>query len=128
MERGDCSLISEAAFTGCFNFKEGSPLDQEYRLRLKLALDYLIKKRIKAVLSAKLIYNTLICLQRTVANASELAGDIAKNTLNKYVNTVLDTDSTDEPNQIDMEESIIDHYKAIYEQLYGTDDEPAIES
>jgi hypothetical protein len=123
LERGDCSLISEAAFTGCFNFKEGSPLDQEYHLRLKLALNYLVKKRLAEVLKVKAIYNTLICLQRTVANASELAGDTVKDTLTKYVKTVLNNDTTEEQKIEDSEESIVAYYKAIYEQLYGTNDD-----
>lgn len=75
------------------------------------------------MLKVKTIYNTLICLQRTMANASELAGDKAKDTLNKYVKTVLNNDTAEELKTEDSEESIIAYYKAIYEQLYGTNDE-----
>lgn len=123
MERGDCSLISEAAFTGCFNFKEGSPLDVDYQIRLKLALDYLFKKRLENILKVKTLYNTLICLQRTVANASDLAGDKAKDTLSRFTKTVISGSASEEQSLEDSEESIIDHYKALYEQLYGPIDD-----
>ena len=123
MERGDSRLITEAAVTNVFNFKDGSPLDPEYNIRLKYALSYLIKKRAETSLELLSIYNVLICIQRTIAKSSDLYGQNAKDALEKCIQLLANQaiEHTDEYNN-SSEESTIEHFKAIYNQLYGNNE------
>lgn len=122
MERGDCRLITEAAVTNVFNFKDGSPLDPEYNIRLKYALSYLLKKRMENAFEVLSIYNMLICIQRTLAGASDLYGEKSKEVLSKCLRLI--TNTTEDEVKTDSETSeasTIEHFKAIYNKLYGNE-------
>lgn len=121
MERGDTKLITEAAITKVFDFKDGSPLDPEYNIRLNYALSYITKKRTENALALLSIYNNLICIQRTLAGASELYGDRSKEVLTKYLQTLMGADITSSTETTNSsEEQTIKHFKEIYNKLYGT--------
>lgn len=119
MEWGDKSLIIEAAAENAFDFKEGSPQDIDYKLRLELIKKHFKRKRLESVAFGLMVHNALICIQRTIANADELNGESIRSALNLYIDAGLGRRfSTSNEKQLTEEEQI-ELYKERYKQEYG---------
>lgn len=119
MEWGDKSLIIEAAAENAFDFKEGSPQDINYKLRLDLIKKHFQRKRLASIAFGLMVHNALLCIQRTVANADELNGESIRAALDLYIDAELGMHSpTSKEKQLTEEEQIA-IYKERYKQEYG---------
>lgn len=119
MEWGDNGLIIEAAAENAFDFKEGSPQDPDYKLRLQLIKRHFQRKRIETLSLGLMIHNALICIQRTLTRAENVNGDSVKSALNQFINASSGIRfSEPEIKQLTPDEQI-EIYRERYNQEYG---------
>lgn len=120
MEWGDDGLTIEAAAENAFNFKEGSPQDIDYQLRLRLVKTHFQRKRMESVFFGIMIYRMLLCIQRTVAQAEDVYGESAHAALMRFVEFASGY-PTQEGNvkQLSLDEQI-EIYRERYKQEYAT--------
>lgn len=119
MEWGDDGLIIEAAAENAFDFKEGSPQDIDYRLRLELIKKHFQRKRVEKVTFGLMVHNVLLCIQRTLANAENVNGESVRAALNRFIDAAFGIRMMEEDiKQLTPEEQIA-IYKERYRQEYG---------
>ena len=118
---GDDGLIIEAAAENAFDFKDGSPQDPNYKLRLRLIKQHFQRKRMESVSFGLMVHNALICIQRTIAGADELNGESVHSALNKFIDAASGIRGIEpEVEQLTPEEQI-ELYRERYKQEYGWD-------
>lgn len=116
---GDDGLIVEAAAENAFDFKDGSPLDPDYKLRLHLIKQHLKRKRIETLTLGLMLHNAILCTQRTLADAEDVNGDSVRLALNQFIDVVSGEHiSKSETSQLTPEEQIA-LYRERYKQEYG---------
>ena len=119
MEWGDSGLIIEAAAENAFDFKEESPQDIDYNLKLHLIKRHFQRKRLESISMGVMIYKMLLCIQRTLANADDVYGESAHDALIRFVEFASGYPSTEaETKKLSLDEQI-EVYKERYKQEYG---------
>lgn len=119
MEWGDNGLIIEAAAENAFDFKEGSPQDPDYKLRLHLITQHFKRKRLETLSFGLMVHNALICIQRTLTNAEEVYGESVITALNRFIDAASGTRSENAEEQQLTPEEKIEIYRERYKQEYG---------
>lgn len=119
MEWGDDGLIIEAAAENAFDFKDGSPLDPDYKLRLKLIKRHFQRKRMESAYFGLMVHNALICIQRTLAMAEDRHGESVANALRSFIEMAYGVRSPESDTKQLTPEEQIEIYKERYRQEYG---------
>lgn len=120
MEWGDSGLIIEAAAENAFDFKEGSPQDIDYNIRLHLIKNHFQRKRLETISLGVMIYRMLLCIQRTIAQADDVYGESAYKALMQFVEFASGYLTTEaETKKLSLDEQI-EIYRERYKQEYAT--------
>lgn len=112
----------QAAAERAFDFSKGSPLSDEYNIRLGLILAQINKRNIEDVYKMRALYDMFICLQRTLTNSDDLLGDAAFESYRAYgeLKLMYMNPKTSETKTLTNEEKI-SHYKNLYRTMIANE-------
>lgn len=112
----------QAAAERAFDFSKGSPLSDDYNIRLDLILAQIYKRNIEDAYKMRALYDMFICLQRTLTNADDLRGDAAEESYRAYgkLKLMYMPSKQDTTKKLSNEEKI-NHYRHLYQTRIAND-------